>query len=439
MRTFRAQILERVGRIEEARIEYVAALTAAPNDVVRRDQLAEFYRRRGAGALASQTWRDGLTPTAPDFLWLRMRLWERLWGRDGAPLPPPSPGAWTPLIDGLADLAADRFWSDRVLADEALARRAVTRPAVGFLRVLECLRTADEAGAMLLLGGMSETERGWDATAVAMLQVVLRWRATGVKPRDGELPGAAKGLAAHVLLEQLRAWPAGDLPVETARLLRGPDAWTALMLACGWPEAALTMAGTRLASPAPELPDWFYYGVAAALRERRSGAAALAYLAQAPTTPLLRLQAAELHWGEGDPAGRVGLAELAGMTGAVGYRAAWILATAAAEQGDPGAARAWVLGQPELAASPTGRALLARLALAEGDAAGAAAWYAQLGPDSLEAGMFLAREAFAAGRWAEARELTNALLERFPGELALRANLDKIATAEAKAAAEVRP
>lgn len=62
--------------------------------------------------------------------------------------------------------------------------------------------------------------------------------------------------------------------------------------------------------------------------------------------------------------------------------------------------------------------------------AAAARYYAAADGDSLEAGVFLARLAFQRKDWAEARRLTEALVQRYPDELQLQANLEAVARAE---------
>jgi len=59
VRSYRAQILERLGRYGEARVEYVAARLAKPQSVYHCDQLAEFYQHQGSTAMAIQTWTSG--------------------------------------------------------------------------------------------------------------------------------------------------------------------------------------------------------------------------------------------------------------------------------------------------------------------------------------------------------------------------------------------
>lgn len=46
--------------------------------------------------------------------------------------------------------------------------------------------------------------------------------------------------------------------------------------------------------------------------------------------------------------------------------------------------------------------------------------------ESADAGIFLSKEAFAAGNYDEARELTLKLVQRFPEEPSFRRNLEKI-------------
>lgn len=432
-RSFRAQILERTGAIEAARVEYVAALVANPADPVRRDQLAQFYRRHGGTAQALQTWRDGLTATAPDFFWLRTLLWERLFGGSAGSTPAAPPGVWSTLIEAMSENPSDRFWSDELIANPADARLAAERPEVELLTLLEHLRNDREADALEMVVALGESTEMLDAVGTAALRIVLRWRATELEPDHGDLPVLLAEQEEHVLMQQVRNWPSEPLSDDTRELLAGPHAWPALMLAAGWPRAAIIMAGDRIQNPVTEAPGWFHYGMAVALRQNQGAAAASTYLAQAPDTPALQLLAAEIAWGEGDSSARNQLSALAGQAGNVGYRAAWLLAVDALGRDDWDGARRWIDGQPELATGVTGRELLARTALQSNRPEQAAKIYQELGPESLEAGMYLARVAFTAGDWARARELTENLIADYPSQLELRRNLDSISEAEAAA------
>ena len=430
VRSFRGQLLERAGAVEDARIEFVAALVAAPDDPVRRDQLAEFYRRHGSPASALQTWRDGLSDSSPDFLWLRVLFWQRLWQGGEAELLEAPIGKWTALIDGMSKLPGDVFWNENVMSAADL-RLMSARPEVEWLRLLEYLRQGEMRAAQLHLERLSDAAEALDPVALAVIRSVLRWQLQELTPAYGDMPVAIPGVQAHTLIDELRAWPGEGLSDETKTLMGRAEAWPALMLALGWPEAALIMADEATLAANQAVPDWLHYGMAMALRQNRDGSAALAYLNATPKVPILQLLAAEIKWTDGLTAEAAGLAQLAKTAGSVGYRAAWLLAIQALEREEWVEARTWIEGQPELGQSVTGRELAARSAFLSGDENEAAKRYGELGVDSLEAGMFLARRAFADQRWSEARELTEQLLARFPGELELRANLNKIAEAEA--------
>src|SRR5207248_2058510 len=72
VRLFRGEILDGVGRHDPAKVEYLAALEADPDNPFIRDQLAEFYRRAGSYDLAMITWASGLTNnSATDLIWLK--------------------------------------------------------------------------------------------------------------------------------------------------------------------------------------------------------------------------------------------------------------------------------------------------------------------------------------------------------------------------------
>jgi hypothetical protein len=365
-------------------------------------------------------------------LWLRVLFWQKLWQGAGSELPGASIGNWTALIEGLAKLPADRFWNEGVMSPAEI-RLASARPEVEWLGLLELIRIGETKEAQLHLNRFSDAAEALAPLALATIRDVLRWQLQELAPDYGEMPVAFPSTQAHPLIDEFRAWPAEGLSEETELLLSGSHAWPALMLALGWPEAALTMADEVELSKDALLPDWLHYGLAVSLRKNRDAAAALAYLSNAPADPVLRLLAAEIKWSEGATAVESGLAELAKAEGTVGYRAAWLLALRDLELEEWTQARAWIEGQPELKQSVGGREMMARAALMSGDEETATELYNALGLESLEAGMFMARKAFAESRWQDARDITEQLLARFPGELELRGNLEKIAQAEAAA------
>ncbi|GAB5558389.1 MAG: hypothetical protein SynsKO_00360 [Synoicihabitans sp.] len=424
-RSFRAQMLERAGATEQAQVEYVSALVADPQDIVRRDQLAQFYLRHGNATQALQTWREGLTPAAPDFLWLRVMLWERLHGGTGDAIPEPAVGNWTELIGALDRLPADVFWNDAALMEPVLKRRAAVRPEVVLLGVLELLKSGQEMEALERITALNDETAALAPVGFAAIKAVLRWRLLELQPDFGFLPQPAPGVVEHDVMTQLRNWPAEGLSEEMKGVVLGDHVWSAMMLAIGWPQAAVIMAEAE--TDDSDAPSWWHYGITVALDGTRGRERALAHLQSVSDRgPTLQLLDAELKW-ESDPsAARSESAKLATLQGNTGFRAAWLLATDALQNGDASRAVAVIRAQPQLESSLAGKELLARAELAAGNASAAGIIYRELGVNSLEAGMWLARQAFTAQDWDEARELTLALIDRFPTQVELRANLEKI-------------
>ena len=71
---------------------------------------------------------------------------------------------------------------------------------------------------------------------------------------------------------------------------------------------------------------------------------------------------------------------------------------------------------PELAAAPAGREILARIALTEGKPDAALTIYQELGVNSVDAMIYLSKDAFARKNWELARKWTGELARRFPSE-----------------------
>ncbi|MDP6443793.1 MAG: hypothetical protein QF805_08345 [Pirellulaceae bacterium] len=136
VRSFRGQILETLGRREQARVEYVAAYVADRDNAAMCDQLGEFYRRCGNFTGAQQTWAGIDAKHNTDFVELKRWFWSRAALPYGEKRSFP-PGAWQPLVDFLHGLPDDRFWdADAYLHVSNHARVAAQRQEVYWLRLL---------------------------------------------------------------------------------------------------------------------------------------------------------------------------------------------------------------------------------------------------------------------------------------------------------------
>jgi hypothetical protein len=436
VRSFRAQILERMGKRPLARVEYVAAYLANPSNLLLRDQLAEFYRRGGDYDDALDTWAGDASQPRCAFIWAHAWFWSRV--VRPAKLAAPRGDELGPLVGMLRALPADAFWNaDRYLHVARAGGYPNQQQEAFWLSLLEMLRTHDDKDAAEALRLTHLPAPSWEPELETALRRILSYRIDGVFNPRGQpiLALSTPPDQLHPFFVELDSLAKAerdgrlDLPPEMERLLHGDGCFAAAMLAAGWGEAALRLR------PADEncdgLPDWFAYGYTQALRVNRGVRPALAFAPPQKATPELDLLVGELLLADGQAeAGRQRLLALATQDSDVGYRAAWLLGGSALAQGHPAEAVRIVQAQPRLLADRAGREMLARAALAEGRVDDADKAYEALAPESAEAKAYLARRAFARHDWTGARRYTDELMVLFPDALELRANLEAIDRAE---------
>jgi tetratricopeptide (TPR) repeat protein len=438
IRSFRAQILEAAGHPGEARVDYVAAVIAQTNNPVLRDDLAEFYHRQGNYDLALQTWREAINLPAYDYLWLKAAFW----GKVIQPVPLIADkvpgGGLQALAQWVISLPDDTYWNSNSFNDLTESRRYLSdRQELFWLQTIELLRTHHERDAYYLLKFNTFRSRSWQPDLEAALRRILSYRLDhALSPAEFSYVSATPAADRHqffVALDQYgRAEAEGSsapLPADLAALLKGPDGFAAAFLAAGWREAAIQLysGGNPTA-----YPDWFAYGLGQDLRINRGNPAALEFLATRTATPDIELLRAEILMTSGKNQEALNqFAALASLNSPVGYRASYVLALADLDLKKYNDARAWVTRQPQLSKDVTGRELLARISLREGNPAEASRQYHALAKESIEARVFLAHEAFDRKDWAEARRYTLELLELLPDQLSLRENLAVIAKAAA--------
>jgi hypothetical protein len=446
VRSFRAQILESIGKAEAARVEYVAATLAEPNNVLLRDQLAEFYRRQDQLGVAQQTWMEVVDPVdgaSADFIWMKSWFWDRFY-RQAADLKldadaaPAGPNAR--FLKDMLQLSADRFWNregERIINEPAKFK--ARRQEGVWMEAMQKLLDGQEIEARQALLFNPHRGNSWNREMEDGLLRVLSYRELGVlNPPERVIPAATP--AARQARHQV--WNA--LEDEGARMSReGADVFTAaghefwmsswavpsLWMAGGWFEAGIRL---KPEEPMPaSAPDWVAYTWAQGFRLARGPEAALEFLASCPDRADLRLVKAETLAQGGDPDASLELlTTLVNETKGIGFRAATLVATAKLDQKDWDGVDATVLSREDLATSDTGMSLRARAAIGRGELDSAEKIYEVMSQGSLEAMAFLARRAYERQAWSRARELTEIMMRNAPDQMQLRANLKAIDDAE---------
>lgn len=444
VRSFRAQILEQIGRHELARVEYVAAHVADPANPILRDQLAEFYRRRGAYEMAMATWKDALKPPTLDYIWLKAWFWNRMavpiqfdWNGTNPPA-----GDLSTLVDVLRATPPGQFFDPAQFNALPNARKlGVERQEVHWLQLCQHLLHHADGPALDQIRFSRFIPTSWNPDLDRALAQVLAFRlstngafnAPGLQFTASTTPATNR----HQLLIQLdqiafeqRSGRRPAVPADLARFLKSPAGPASVFLAAGWREAALGLV--QLDQFPADAPEWAVYGFAQALRMNRTVKLALAFLDTRANTPVLTALKGELLLADKQVEPGLNLLQsIANGTTEAAYRAAWLTTLAELDRNKTAAARQRLGVNPRFAESTAGREILARIALAETNSPEATRIYTSIAKDSAEARTFLARAAFAAKDYPTARKYTEELIALFPDELQLRANLETILKAEA--------
>ncbi len=446
VRSFRGQILEQEGQLPEARIEYVAALVSDPKNPLMRDQLAEFYRRQSNYTLALQTWIEGLKEPSPEYFWIKSLFWSKVSHRLVLPAQVPAypPSEMVQLIMIMKDIKEGDFWDDKaVQSDVNLQKLALSRQEVFWLKLMQAFKDKAEVRAYQLLDANRFREGSYHPELEQALQTVLIYRKFNVvvKKKYRTTMKIPASRIRHQLFEQLDSFTGKDqgiegsysVPRDLDALLRSKDAFIATFLAAGWLEAALELYKPELV---PETyPDWFAYGMTQALRYNRGNTAAYNYARIQKPTPALELLIAEILLADNRPDLAIPkLKSLAQDNSDIAFRASWLLGLSALYKGDFGEAVRVVNEHGYLSSSVTGKEILAKSSLGQGNAEDAERIYSSIIHYSYEAKVFLARRAFARKDFASARKYTEELIVLFPDMMEFRENLKRIEWEEKNAA-----
>jgi len=263
----RAQILERTGEVELARVEFAAALAAAPTDALVRNEVVNFYLRQRYYTMAVRTIADGLRPESFDTFWLKTAFWSRVttFLRTNEPPRPCPPGTLQPLVKMLHDLPADEFWNEGAFQKLMLSPQEASRfQEIFWLRLLEHLRNGCEEEAAGLLAGNPFQANSFHPILEKVLGIILAWRQNQTPPSPGALD--ADAAAQHPFFESIVAWSRGEPAPETEAFVAGPHAFAGACAAASWVEATLKLSPEDHA--APDAPEWFVRELAQALATR---------------------------------------------------------------------------------------------------------------------------------------------------------------------------
>lgn len=440
VRSYRGQLREATEDYLLARIEYVAAFVADPENALMCDQLAEYYRRRGEYKQMLNTWGGFSTEAGTDFIQLKYSFWSKValpCEETPAIMIMPASGSLESLVSLIRETPSKRFWpSEKIERQSELPKSIVARrQEVFWLKTLQTIKDRDGATAQKYLSGMTHGQQSWNPRLERALRQILYYQVEklGLDP-DFRLPQSLdnEDPTKHSFFVDLdtahsrhRATSKLDISNELELVLDHENAAALACVASGWFAAADKLL---VDSPWPAgCPDYAPFAITQMLRVVRGPQQALAYAEKQPSSPSLDLLRAEIHLSleNIDKATKL-LATIAEADSDAGNRAAWMWTLMAMEAEKYDEAEHRVSARESFQRTVQGQELTGRIEIFQGRDDKAAECYQRIERHSVEAKAFLARKAFAEEDWVRAESLTRELIRFMPDEPQLHANLEAI-------------
>ena len=431
-RLFLGQLYEAAGRMADARVEYVAAVASEPANPSYRLALAEFYRRRGNYRFALDTLEELVQIPGGEVGRGRLLFWARV--AEPRDLPVAIPSADDDEVNALESilrrLPEFAFWDEAALVASVdgvgLSRRS---QEVHWLRVLEHLRGGEDEESLKLVKKNRFASDNWNPLLQDALQSLLSFRLEGRFAPSQAADTTNNDSPLHPLIDILLSRENSQVTAETRAFLHSQEAIPAVLLATGWTEAALRMP---CADRCPnEAPHHLAFAMCQAYRRNRSLSDALAFALCQPADPEIDLVIGEMRYANGEREEAISSwRSAAADSGPVGYRASYLLAVELAGRGKSDEAVQVVGRHDLLAASTTGKELLAKLAMQRGDKRRAEALAKSAYDKSIEFQLAEIRRLVAAGDVAAAKQIAVPILHEYPDSVPVRRLMRDLQLAE---------
>ncbi|MBA3602671.1 MAG: hypothetical protein H0W50_03320 [Parachlamydiaceae bacterium] len=443
--TYRARLLESVGKNALALSEYTSAVNTAPSNIFLKDQLADFYLRHGQFPHARSVWLETLNGPTLDTIWLKAVFWSRMispitfkWSTLSPPV-----GKSHAFNLYLLGLEADQFWNESLFDKIPNAQVLLeTQQATFWMRLLDHLKNRRENSALKLIEANIFADELWDSSLERALHQILTYRKTGKMPvtddasKELEVTKIAKAynaqgnpfFAALNRMSNMSIVQDG-VNVELKSLIDSDEAFAAAFISAGWLEAGLQLHA--MAKYPDEFPDWATASMIEAISSNHSPEGALKFAMEQPLSPRLAgVVDVLLKLSKDDKSMLDKLQVFSQESTEKGIKASWLLSLIYIEKGEPLKAKQTIMAQGKFADSVIGKESLARIALLENYPVLATSFYESIEDVSSEAKSYLAWKAYTEKKWERARQLTEALLKIYPDNSMLKENLHKISEEE---------
>lgn len=419
---FRAKLLQNSGHEDLALKEIEQALKVSPETAFYREELIDAYVEKGQWQQAYLALQSFFLPPSSGKIWLSALFLDKVYKPfathfDNRPLPEDQ---FTPLMRYLLTVGRENYWNEALAASQpAVKQLANQTPKALWLELLNDLNIGHEKDALTLLEAHPEIASIHPLLFSGLKQTLaFRLRAPLVE--------TSSNAKSHPLFAQLNNPPFSK---ELEKLLASDEAFTALLLAAGWNEAAIREH--KLALLPQEFPKWVAFSFTQALNENRGTEAALQFATAQPETPQLSLLIGTLELkSRNKEKGAALLGSLASKPTDIGAKAAKALSDYQIQK------KAWTDAfntinlNAAFAQSLEGKERLAKIQLNRGKVSEAQDIYQSIIDQSSEAKSFFAAKYFKQKDYPRAAHLTRQLLKQFPYRDDLKQQLAQIEKAQ---------
>ncbi|MFV0341129.1 MAG: hypothetical protein ACK5MA_10990 [Parachlamydiaceae bacterium] len=426
---YRAKLLQNSGHEELAQKEIEQALRLSPETPFYREELIDGYIEKGQWQQAYNALQSFYLPPSSGKIWLSALFLDKAYKPfpthfDNRPIPEDQ---FTPLLRYLLTVGRDNYWNYILAAQQpAIDHLANQTTKALWLKLLNDLNIGHEKDSLHLLEAHPEMAALHPQLYEGLKQTLAFRLRTPSAPIYAQKPTEQKP---HPLFTQLHSTPYSK---ELEKLLVSDEAFTAVLLAAGWNEAAIREH--KLTSLPAEFPKWVAFSLTQALNENRGPEAALQFAYAQSETPQLSLLIGTLELkAHHKEKGIAILRALASKTNDVGVKAAKTLTDYLVSNKDWNAAYAAVTANDPFTNSLEGKERLAKIQLNRGKTEEAQALYQSILDQSSEAKSYYAALYFKQKNYQQALLLTRDLLKQFPYREDLKEQLALIEKAKSQA------
>jgi tetratricopeptide (TPR) repeat protein len=273
---FSGQIFEAIRQNDKAEFQYKAAVVAAEQNPLYRSRLGDFYQRRNKVLEAIRAWDGGAEKLRPDFLSRKIYFWNKMVTGMALGENEQDRIRKTDAISVfLLSLPTNRFFNEHLYRQAGLTYKDMSNyQELFWLKLTDALQKKNEKAAFEALCDSKFSDSSFSIDILNGIKVVNTYRRLEQFP-EKLMNTSAKSQTRHSFFRDLEAcqyeyWLGKKdcVSQELSTLMKSPYGYSAVFLAGGWFNAAISLAtgpDGKLKTFGRSLPQWYRYGMSVAV------------------------------------------------------------------------------------------------------------------------------------------------------------------------------